>query len=65
LKYAPATAREDAASGQLADFRMADDTTSIENYYVLANTDFSGFRHLFFRHFLCQLRRDAVFSSPR
>jgi hypothetical protein len=49
----------------LPTFGWPTDTTSIENYYVLANTDFSGFRHLFFRHFLCQLRRDAVFSSPR
>jgi hypothetical protein len=33
----------------------------IENRYVLADTNFSGFRHRFIHHLLCQLRRDAVF----
>src|SRR6266852_179381 len=33
----------------------------IENRYVLGNANFSGFRHRFIHHFLCQLRRDAVF----
>src|ERR1700730_13921515 len=33
----------------------------IDNRYVLANAQLSGFRHRFIHHFLCQLRRDAVF----
>src|SRR6266487_4173362 len=33
----------------------------IENRYVLGNAKFSGFRHRFIHHFLCQLIRDAVF----
>src|SRR5258708_19720980 len=33
----------------------------VENRYVLANTNFSGFRHRCIHHFLCQLIRDAVF----
>src|SRR5207253_5729020 len=33
----------------------------IENRYVLTNANFSGFRHRFIHHFLCQFRRDAVF----
>src|SRR5437667_11930415 len=33
----------------------------IENRYVLANANLSGFRHCRIYHFLCELRRDAVF----
>src|SRR6202166_1029324 len=33
----------------------------IENRYVLANANLSGFRHCRIHHFLCELRRDAVF----
>src|SRR6202022_5141268 len=33
----------------------------IENRYVLANANLSGFRHRRIHHFLCELRRDAVF----
>src|SRR5437660_192754 len=33
----------------------------IENRYVLADAKFSGLRHRRSHHFLCQLRRDAVF----
>src|SRR6202048_4687049 len=33
----------------------------IENRYVLGNSKFSGFRHRLIYHFLCQLRRNAVF----
>src|SRR5258708_36396581 len=33
----------------------------IENRHVLGDADFSGFCHRFFHHFLCQLRRNAVF----
>src|SRR6266436_2984961 len=33
----------------------------IENRYVLANANLSGFRHCRIHHFLCKLRRDAVF----
>src|ERR1700733_3123836 len=34
---------------------------SIENHYILANANCSGFRHRLIDHFLCKLRRDAVF----
>src|SRR5882757_2251739 len=33
----------------------------IENRYVLADAKFCGFGHCCIHHFLCQLRRDAVF----
>src|SRR5258708_37575125 len=33
----------------------------IEDRHVLGNADFSGFRHRFFHHFLCQFGRNAVF----
>src|SRR4029077_19898701 len=33
----------------------------IQNRDVLANANFSGFRHRRIHHFLCELRRDAVF----
>jgi len=40
-------------------------TAVIEDRYVLGNAKFSGFRHRLIHHFLGQLGRDAVVSSPR